>query len=303
MQYYNGVVMQKPTVWDAIMAWRDDLLENEDFFLKKKAENLSNMTKLIETGIFDLEQPLSEFIKIGTENSLKTLGEILDWPPSTKRARRALLRSFHEFVKQKKIKKSGIKAPACLIGAQRNIISEILSSNEVKSKRLKKSEIMSLIRELCKRNARDSLICWMMWEFQCTIHQILSISISNIDFSSDTIKFKDGSFLGEMRADLKRCILAQKKGKSGEELLFTTETGKSIHPGQIVRNMKIASKRAKLPFIFSPKLLYADAKAYGRKEFLSLTDDERTRLCLKMATQLLSGKDEKDLAEQESIAL
>jgi site-specific recombinase XerD len=187
---------------------------------------------------------------------------------------------------QQKRKRTNIEIPfKSLKEAKKNVISEILSSNADKSKLLKESEIVRFTKELCDINARDSLVCWMMWEFQCTIHEILSITINDIDLSKNILKDKKNNFLGEIRQDLKPCILAQKKDKTGTDFLFTTREGKTMHASQIVRNMKIASQRAKLPFIYSPKLLYADAKAYARRTFLSLPEEERTRLCLKMATK------------------
>lgn len=295
----SGGVMRKPIVWDAIIAWRDDILK-KDILRKSKTDHLSHMTKMIEINVFDLEQPLSEFVKTNLEESLKTINKHLDWSQATKQYRCMLLRSFYRFAENKKIKQTDIAIPESQKDAQRNIISEILSSNENKAKLLNTSTFVRFMRKLSDFNARDSLICWMMWEFQCTLQQILNISINDIDFPRNIINFKDGSFLGQMQTDIKKCILAQKKEKSGADLLFTTEKGKGIHPGQIVRSMKIASQRAKLPFIFSPKLLYADAKAYGRKAFLSMSEDERTRLCLKME---LSGKDKKKLADPGENAL
>jgi len=269
--------MRNLLVWDGLISWRDDLLK-KDVLKKSKMDYLSNMTKLIEVKILDLEQPLSEFIKTRPEDSLNKLDKTT-WSHSTKLSRRNLFRSFYNFVQKKKIKQANIEF-------SRDIsITELLSSNEDKAKLLKTSEIVRFTRELCNMNARDSLICWMMWEFQSTIHQILNICINDIDFAKDIIKFKDGSILADIRPDLKPCILAQIREKSGTDLLFSTEHGKGIHPGQIVRNMKIASKRARLPFIFSPKLLYADARAYAKRAFLSLPEDERKKICLKMATK------------------
>jgi site-specific recombinase XerD len=243
------------------------------------------MVKLIEREILELNQSLSEFRKLNILDLIKKVDEIKEWSESAKKSRKVLLKSFFKFASKKNnIKPSKIVIPfAEFRNFQKFAISELLSSNEIKAKSslLTDKNIIQFLIELCKINPRDCLICWMMWEFKCTIHQVLDIKIKDIDISKDIIYLKDTILLSPkngIREDLKKCILWQIKEKNDFNLLFSTEKGNKIHPGQIVRNMKKASQRAKLPIILSPKILYAHAKAYAEKIFLAMPENERKRI-------------------------
>ena len=270
--------MRNLLVWDAIIAWRDYILQ-KDVMRKSKIGYLSNMAKLIEIGVFDLEQPLSEFLKTHTDNLEKPIDKAHEWSLATKRSRRNLFYSFYAFTQQKKIKPTDIVIPFREFrDLQKVVISELLSSNEdkAKSQSLTFDDIRRFLREMCNLNPRDSLVCWMMWELKCTIHQILNLKTSDLDFHSGVVKLKDGFRLGALQQNLKQCIQMFIEGKHG--LVFSTNKGTNVHPAQVVRNMKIASKRAKLPIIISPKILYAHAKAYSEKTFLAMSTDEREEL-------------------------
>ncbi len=52
--------------------------------------------------------------------------------------------------------------------------------------------------------------------------------------------------------------------------------------------MKLASKRAKLPILITPKILYADAKAYGAQAFQAMTKEDRRQLSNEYADKLSS---------------
>jgi integrase len=104
-----------------------------------------------------------------------------------------------------------------------------------------------------------------MWDIKASINQILNIKVGDIDLDNGIIKLGDELRKVDLHDEMKRCIRAEKKDKADTDFLFATETGKRIHPGQLVRNMKAASKLAKLPIIISPKILAAHSKAYAKK--------------------------------------
>lgn len=270
-------------VWDALIAWRDDVLQ-KDLLRGSRVIYLCHMGKLIEKRILDIEQPLSEFIKIIPSNVLKAIENTTEWTPSTKKCRKIQFQSFYKFVQENEIKKTDIVIP---FKEFRNLetaaVSELLSSNEIKaqSQSLTKEDILRFLEELCVINARDSLVCWMSWEFKAAIFQVLELKISDIDFEEGSIQFKDGLRLspsGGIHPGIGKCIIEQSKGKQSSDLLFSTSQGSQIHPGQIVRNMKKASKISKLPIILSPKILYAHAKAYSEKVFQEMTEEEKKNL-------------------------
>jgi hypothetical protein len=281
--------MQDPLVLDALIAWRDSIMQR-DIFRGTKIGHLSHMSRLVSIGLFDLEQPLSEFLKTIPSEKLKIIDGTQEWSGSTKQARRTILRSFYRFSRENKITPTIIPFQEYR-DLKKLVISELLSSNEdkVMAQQLKPEDISRFLIEICHVNPRDSLICWMMWEFKCTIHQILDIKIKDIDFSKDIIAFKEELRLSPdvgMRQDLKLCILEQSKGKSPSDLLFTTDKGKRIYAGQISRSMKTASKRAKLPILMTPKILYADAKAYGAKVFQAMSKEDRRQLSNEYAKKI-----------------
>lgn len=271
------------TVWDALITWRDDLLK-KDILRKSKIDYLSNMEKLIERGVLDIEQPLSEFRKCQISDELKFIDNAVDWSQSTKKARRTLLRSFYKFSQQQNIKKTVIKIPFNEHQSLEMLaISELLSSNEdkAKSQDLTDKEINRFLLELEKINVRDFSICYTMWEFKCTIHEVLNLKVGSYDKSTNVLKINEleGRFsFGPIKERLREKILQFCEGKEAIDLMFSTDKGRHIHPGQIVRSMKLASKRAKLPVIISPKIIYAHAKAFYDKAFLALPEAEKNRV-------------------------
>jgi len=271
--------MQAIFVWDALIAWRDSVLK-KDVFRKSKTGYLSHMSRLIDNEIVDLEQPLEEFIRNGFEKKLQMIDKT-EWATSTKQARSVVLRAFYRFSKQKHVKPANSVIPFKEFRDLKKVaISELLSSNEDKAKSqcLKPSDIVRFLSEMCLINPRDALICWLMWELKSTVHQILDLAVGDVDLHKGIINLKTEFRLGNIRPDMQRRILEQSKGKSAMDLLFTTDKGNRIHSGQISRSMKIASKNAKLPIIMSPKILYADAKAYGEKAFLAMSTVERKQV-------------------------
>lgn len=279
-------MIQKPLVWDALIAWRDEILK-KDVLRKSKTVSLSNMSKLIEKGIFDLEDSLSEFIKVGQESKLQKINQITEWPKSTKQSRHTLFKSFYKFAKTKNIKKADVVIPFEKYRSLKNvstselliseILAESLSSNEdkAKSRSLTGLQLEKFFEKLRKINERDFLICWTLWNLRCTIHQVLNLKVSDYNHSTEVFKVGENDYrLGKIREDLKELIQKQCENKRETDLIFSTNTGNCIHPGQIVRTMKIASKQAKLPIIISPKLLYAHAIIYGKNEFEAMSKEE-----------------------------
>lgn len=289
--------MQKLLVWDALIAWRDEILQ-KDIRRKSKIDYFSNMAQLIENGILDLEKPLSEFKKSDVLDLLKKIDSISEWSDFTKESRKVILRSFHRFASNSRIKPSKVVIPFEEYRSLGNVaisellisqsLSESLSSNEdkAKSQSLTDHQLEQFFNEIRTINERDFIICWTMWNLKCTIHQVLNFKVGDYDPFTGVFKISEDDYrLGEIRQELKELILKQCEEKKNEELIFTTEKGKKIHPGQIVRNMKTASKRAKLPIIISPKILYAHAIAYGKKAFSSMSEEEKAALSKEYAKQ------------------
>lgn len=279
---------QNLLVWDAVIAWRNDTLKKE-IFRKSKVVYLSSMAKLIERGFIDIEQPLPEFIKSNPEEKVKIINATLDWSSATKLSRRTIFRAFHKFAKRKKIKPTDIKIPFNGYQSLEMLaIYELLSSNEdkAKSQHLTPNDINRFLLELRDLNMRDFRICWTMWELKFTIHQVLNSKVCDYNLSNGIfiINEYEGRY-GNLRDDLKQHILEQMKGKNDKDLLFTTDKGNRIHPGQIVRNMKLASKRAKLPIIISPKILYAHAKAHYERSLQAIPERERKKIFAELALQ------------------
>ena len=282
--------MQKLLVWDALIAWRDEILQ-KDIRRKSKINGLSNMAKLIESGILDLEKHLSEFKHLNILELIKKIDSITEKADSTKKSRKIFLRSFYKFASTTTIKKAKVVIPFAEYRSFGNVaitelltsqfLSEALSSNEDKSRSqaLTNRQLERFFNEIRLINERDFLVCWTMWNLKCCVHQVLNFKVKDYDPFTGVFKISDDDYrLGEIRPELKNLILKQCEGKKNEDLIFTTEKGKNIHPGQLVRNMKTASKRSKLPIIISPKILYAHAIAYGKKAFSAMSEEEKEQL-------------------------
>lgn len=297
-QCYMDVVMKNLTVWDALIAWRDDLLK-KDILRKSKVDYLSNMTKLIEYGLIDPRESLSEFIRIRSKDEVDELQEIdrTHWSQSVKKSRRTLFRSFYIFSQQQEIKKTNIEIPFDKDhhSLEMLAISELLSSNEdkAKSQYLTDKEINRFLLELRSINDRDFLICRSMWELKCTIHQILNLKVGDYDQENGIIRideFEDR--FGNLRPDIKEPILKLCDNKAKTEFIFCTDKGNRIHPAQIVRSMKLASKRANLPVIISPKIIYAHARAFYQRAFKALPETEKKRYIKKLHEKMMESQNQ-----------
>lgn len=275
--------MKNLTVWDAIIAWRDHVL-HRGILRKSKVDYLYNMTKLIEVGLIDLQQPLLKFMKTEFDDSkFQEISTVYSWPTSTKRSRKTLLNSFWKFAQKQEIKKTPIEIP--IHSEHRYLemlaISELLSSSEdkAKSQYLTDKEINRFLNELRHINARDFLVCRTMWELKCTIHQVLNMKVGDYDPEKGVFKIdKFDSRYGNLRDDIKGPILKLCEKKANDEFIFSTDRGNRIHPGQIVRSMKIASKKANLPVIISPKVIFAHAKAFYERVFSAIAEKDRRKI-------------------------
>ena len=162
--------MRNLLVWDALIAWRDFILK-KDIFRQSKINYLSNMAKLIEIGILDVKQSLTEINKTSLDRAIIEINAMSELSKSTKRIRCYTLKIFHRFVFEEKIEKTDIVIPFEEFRDMKRVaISELLSSNVEKSKsyqQLDTPDILRFMWEMCVVNSRDSLICWMMWEFKC----------------------------------------------------------------------------------------------------------------------------------------
>lgn len=277
-------MIQNLLVWDALIAWRDDVLK-KDLMRKTRANYLSHMFGLIEKGILNLEKPLSEFLKTTPEDKLKII-ENTSWSQSTKLFRYTILRSFYKFSKKKNIKRTFIGIPKENGLIDMNSISELLSSNEDKtrSQDLTFNDFNNFLLKMRELNQRDFLICWTMWELKCTVRQVLKLSVNDIDYLSGVFVIEgDGIRQGELRADLRKLLYKESEGK--KDLIFLTNLGNPVQPAQLVRTMKKASKLAKLPIIISPKILYAHAKAHYERILLTLPENEKKKVFESLSAQ------------------
>ncbi len=277
--------MKNLTVWDALIAWRDDLLK-KDILRKSKVDYLSNMEKIIERRILNPEQSLSEFRKQQLSEELKIIDNAADWSQFTKKARRKLLRSFYEFSK-KSIKKTDIEIP---FDEHRSLkmlaISELLSENKDKARvqHLTPNDFNNFLLKLRDVNFRDYLICRLMWEMRCKVNDILNLSISDIDFTKGIYTIKNEKRFGNMRQDLLELFKKQCEGKTG--VIFSTPQGKKIHPTQLVRSMRTASLLAKSPIIISPKIIYTHAQAHYLRMLASMSEEDRNKMFDELAIQI-----------------
>jgi integrase len=256
---------------DAIIAWRNWLL-TKDVLRKSRSDYLSNMSKLIENGIIDVEQPLREFIK-EKEDKFRLIIQNVEWTYRTKKARGDILQKFCKFTHQADIKPSKINISfKDSRYHQQKAIKEILSSNELKaqSSALSTEDVIKFIKELGKINSRDALICWMMWELRATIHQILDLTVKDVDFNRGAVNLREENLI-QLGEALKECISMLYKNSINSDLLFCTERGQRIHAGQIIRNMRKASLRAELPLMISPTILFAHSVAYSKNRLQEIT--------------------------------
>lgn len=253
-------------VWDAIVAWRDCIYQS-NFYNNTKGNYLTNMLKLIESDIVNVNAKLSEINECWLEKSKQKIESNLEWSKATKTIRKSCLSSFYKFIQTDfdKTITPYRRHPKPLE------IKHILSSVQDKALTTDISPSV-LCHALAKINERDAYIVWIMMHTGQTLESILNRRKEDLKTSSHPsgtsyMHFEKNGEPIPPHITNEICKLSQ----NSAVYLFETAKGKKIRRTQVTRNLKKAGRDIGLNFDLTPKILHGYVCAY-------ITADKRSEL-------------------------
>jgi len=248
-------------VSDAVVQWRDNIYQT-NFYNSSKGNRLTNMLKLIESGIVDTRLRLNQIDEHWLNESKQKIDDKPEWAKTTKAVRKSCLNSFYNFI--------NTNFDTTVTPYRRHLkhheIKHILSS--VQEKALTKDiSPIELCNTLGKINERDAYIAWLMMHTGQTLEAILDLPKIKEDDDNPYFRFKDlGDFvIGE---HIPEHILEGLKQlcKNCNTYLFETAGGRRIMRTQVMRNLKQAGYKIGLDFDLTPKLLHGFVNAYMSRD-------------------------------------
>lgn len=268
---------KKLLVWDAVLAWRDHVLA-KDNFRRSKSLVLSHLSRIISENLIEVDQPLSNFKKKISDIEAK-INAFEQWSKFTRQSRITILRSLVKFIDENEIKKSEFVIPFKeLKDVNKHFIYELITSSAVKAQAetLSAENIKTFLYELARINPRDALAVWLMIELKASLDQILSLKRDDIDLENSIFNIEGALHIAPdagLRPDLKRC-LEEHLRHCHHDLIFASANGKKLHAGQFARNSKLASQRAGLKVILTPKIIERFSKLQSQKEYSKMRKNE-----------------------------
>lgn len=248
-------------VWDALLAWRDQI--NQSNMSKSTKKNyISWMSALLDQEVIKPDDSLTVLTKDWQGGAETSIDSLADWSLETKRIRKVALSKFLEFVETFSPQFSS-NPPRNI--PPRDLIHHVLTSMEDKVTAQSLSAEMwdSFLEHLGDSNPRDYVICHVVLYTGHTVREVLDLKGSNV-FGSG-IKWNDGA-VSWIPKDLQEIL----EKVSNDSLIFRTSEGKQIRQNQLVRAMKKSSKALGLEIEITPKILHGWAVSLLEKDRRSL---------------------------------
>ncbi|MBU2643623.1 site-specific integrase [bacterium] len=237
------------------------------------------MKKLSELGFIDFESNLQLFSLVNHKAVIDRIKLIPEWSEATRQARAACYISFTGFL-ARRTDGLVVKAIPSTEGTSQTFYK---IRDQVKTERLTQSEWNAFFDQLEKINPRDAMIGWMMLQGGKRVSEVLGVTIKQINWEKCEIKFIQLKTRGREKATVITYpddFLNQVKEYIGDRqsgLVFLTETGKPVHPGQIERNFAKAGRLAGIPFKVTPHVMrtslvsYLKDNGYGDTDIMKVT--------------------------------
>lgn len=254
-------------VWDAVVAWRDQIYQ-AGFYNNTKSNYLTGMLKLIESEIVNVRQKLDQIDDCWIKESKQKIDNKNEWSISTKTIRKSCLNSFYNFVQNDFDSKmtpyrrhprapeiKHILSSAREKAEEKALIKHTLSIVQDKALTIDISP-MVLCNALSKINVRDAYIVWLMMHTGQPLEAILDrrkehLRIPYLDFENN------GEHIPKHITDVLITLCENSK-----VYLFETSRGKRISRTQVMRNLKQAGYNIGLDFDLTPKVLHGFVCAY-----------------------------------------
>jgi len=256
-------------MWDAIVAWRDNIYQ-ADFFSNTKSNYLTSMLKLIETGIIDVRHKLSKIDESWLIDAKRKIDSYPEWSASTKSIRKSCLNTFYSFIK----KWFDYEIEPYRRHPEPNEIHHVLSIVREKALTADISPI-DLFDALTKINKRDAYIVLLMISTKKKLESILDCRKENLRISYMPSGEPGGGYLdfddipAYVHPNITPCL--DELRKNSTVYLFETARGKKIRRTQVTRNLKQAGRNIGLDFDLTPKILHGYVMAY-------MSEDKRDEL-------------------------
>jgi hypothetical protein len=279
-------------IWDAVVAWRDHILNN-NFYKCSKGSYFTSMLKLIESQIIDVHLELNKVDKSWLNECKNKIDRKSVWAKSTKTVRKSCLNSFYNFIinifdkslipyqrypKSNEIEflfSTNVKEKEKHEALEKAVLKHVLSNVAEKVKARDICPIV-LCNALSKINERDAYIVWLMMHTGQLLEKILDLRKENLRFNyMDNKKLAYGGYL-----DFDICSSyipghiidgINEVCKNSMVYLFETAASKRITRAQVNRNLKQAGRNIGLDFDLTPKILHGYVCAY-------MSTDKRSEL-------------------------
>lgn len=184
--------LKKLKIWDAIISWRDHLIQRTDMLLKTKDNYLCGIFKLIESNPEILEQNLQTYLRGEGINFREILFSKKEWKEKTIRLREDQLTQLMSHVlSHLHYIQSEEKIPRNQSGKiDLKIVKHMLSTSRVLTeiKNLSIDHMTSFFSELKNINIRDYIISKLIWTAKLRLGVVLELRIHNLIEDKNTIQ-------------------------------------------------------------------------------------------------------------------
>ncbi len=174
----------------------------------------------------------------------------------------------------------------------------------VKTEALTRYQLALFFEELDKINTRDAMIARLCLHGAKRIHEVLLLTVDQIDYEKNRITFKqskshfsDDFTIINFNKQTARTLLDELKRYIGNRkgYVFITQGGRRVQKTQVDRNFSKAGKRAGVPFRVSPHNLRATAVTLWKED--GFQDSLIMKATGHSSTEMVRRYDKTDIAD------
>ncbi len=294
---------KKPKEWNTLRAAKLGALASMWFATLENKNTkllyLSLLGRLFSLRLVTKTMPLSEFARINSNKIVDKIKNQRNYAESTKQARAACFISFTKYFSR--LTDGKIKAALPVKHGTAKTFFAI--RDKVKTKAMNKKEYFRFRTQLEKINKQHRIISDVILQGVKRISEALSIKISDIDFETRKISFKQSKTRGKDKHtiitypeytinELKELIGAREKG-----FVFLQNRNK-IPRGRLNITFDLAGKMAEIDFKVSPHVLRATGITLLKS--MKYTNEDISKMT-GTTPMMVSKYDKTDIADNPSV--
>jgi hypothetical protein len=259
----NESPLKKLKIWDAIISWRDHLIQRNDMLLKTKDNYLCGIYKLIEAKPEILEQNLQSYLRGEGINFREILFSKKDWKEKTIRLREDQLTQLMAHVlSHLHYIQSEEAIPRDQLGEiDLKIVKHMLSTTRVLTeiKSLSVDQIVSFFYELKSINIRDYIISKLIWTAKLPLGVVLELKIQNLIEDKNAIQVPRSDqfkLAPEIFHDMRPFLYQRFKAEANKHNYHNTNNLEDILIQEPAALNKLISELIKDEFVFDEDFLF-----------------------------------------------